>query len=607
MKINRNNLNKKVKKSSILKSKVGKNLIKIAIGGTVVLTLFSQLTNIKPNEITPREEYTISQINPDKIEINDDTYSITYSNLEVLDGIVLPEGIIDLDLRSNLLHDISGIKNTDKIEWLDIENNSIDSIDLSKYPSLENLRIEGNYNLYTEDLVKYCESKNIFLDISMNDVNNVEVIKGYLNQLDIADKSDLEKERIIYKFVLDHMEYDKKALKDDNLAYKYNDEVLESAISGKGVCVNYCALFNVMCELSGINSFEVDGYLKSTFGAGGQHAWNMVEIDGQYLFCDPTNSDNYSGHFFYNIDELFGKNFDSKFNKKDLNSIGVKYQEYSVDNYDYKNHKLSKDDKKYEKEIVAKNSTVLHREESKYNDMLNNYKKSDKFDKMIDKIIEKKNQIVNSIDLTSENAINVYKYLMLSLGVGSAILLGKKSKDKIEKNIKENKIKKEKVKPVRVKKDFLDKIKVAKKQKELEKEQSEIKEKENVVFNNPKIDSKNEPTFENNVDYYNELKQSIDYMLQVEKSMTNNSFVINKTLDEELEYYLSTMNMSPQERALTSLVRDSILPYEIPIEKMTQVQRDSLKAQIRLEQNISLCIKELQEQGYEINTSIKRA
>lgn len=607
MKINRNNLNKKVKKSSILKSKVGKNLIEIAIGGTVVLTLFSQLTNIKPNEITQREEYTISQINPDKIEINDDTYSITYSNLEVLDGVVLPNDITDLDLRSNLLHDISGIKNTDKIEWLDIENNSIDSIDLSKYPSLENLRIEGNYNLYTEDLVKYCESKNIFLDISMNDVNNVEVIKGYLNQLDIADKSDLEKERIIYKFVLDHMEYDKKALKDDNLAYKYNDEVLESAISGKGVCVNYCALFNVMCELSGINSFEVDGYLKSTFGAGGQHAWNMVEIDGQYLFCDPTNSDNYSGHFFYNIDELFGKNFDSKFNKKDLNSIGVKYQEYSVDNYDYKNHKLSKDDKKYEKEIVAKNSTVLHREESKYTDMLNNYKKSDKFDKMIDKIIEKKNQIVNSIDLTSENAINVYKYLMLSLGVGSAILLGKKSKDKIEKNIKENKIKKEKVKPVRVKKDFLDKIKVAKKQKELKKEQSEIKEKENVVFNNPKIDSKNEPTFENNVDYYNELKQSIDYMLQVEKSMTNNSFVINKTLDEELEYYLSTMNMSPQERALTSLVRDSILPYEIPIEKMTQVQRDSLKAQIRLEQNISLCIKELQEQGYEINTSIKRA
>lgn len=607
MKINRNNLNKKVKKSSILKSKVGKNLIEIAIGGTVVLTLFSQLTNIKPNEITPREEYTISQINPDKIEINDDTYSITYSNLEVLDGVVLPNDITDLDLRSNLLHDISGIKNTDKIEWLDIENNSIDSIDLSKYPSLENLRIEGNYNLYTEDLVKYCESKNIFLDISMNDVNNVEVIKGYLNQLDIADKSDLEKERIIYKFVLDHMEYDKKALKDDNLAYKYNDEVLESAISGKGVCVNYCALFNVMCELSGINSFEVDGYLKSTFGAGGQHAWNMVEIDGQYLFCDPTNSDNYSGHFFYNIDELFGKNFDSKFNTKDLNSIGAKYQEYSYDNYDFANQKFSKDDKKNEKEIVAENSTVLNREESKYNDMLNNYKKSDKFDKIIDKIIEKKNQIVNSIDLTSENAINVYKYLMLSLGVGSAILLGKKSKDKIEKNIKENKIKKEKVKPVRVKKNFLDKIKVAKKQKELKKEQSEIKEKENVVFNNPKIDSKNEPTFENNADYYNELKQSIDYMLQIEKSMTNNSFVINKTLDEELEYYLSTMNMSPQERAITSLVRDSILPYEIPIEKMTQVQRDSLKAQIRLEQNISLCIKELQEQGYEINTSIKRA
>ena len=606
MKINRNNLNKKVKKSSILKSKVGKKLIEIAIGGTVVLTLFSQLTNIKPNEITPREEYTISQVNPDKIEINDDTYSITYSNLEVLDGVVLPNDITDLDLRSNLLHDISGIKNTDKIEWLDIENNSIDSIDLSKYPSLENLRIEGNYNLYTEDLVKYCESKNIFLDITMNDVNNVEVIKGYLNQLDIADKSDLEKERIIYKFVLDHMEYDKKALKNDNLAYKYNDEVLESAISGKGVCTNYCALFNVMCELSGINSFEVDGYLKSTF-SGGPHAWNMVEIDGQYLFCDPTNSDNYSGHFFYNIDELFGKNFDSKFNTKDLNSIGAKYQEYSYDNYDFENQKFSKDDKKNEKEIVTKNSTVLNREESKYNDMLNNYKKSDKFDKIIDKIIEKKNQVVNSIDLTSENAINVYKYLMLSLGVGSAILLGKKSKDKIEKNIKENKIKKEKVKPVRVKKDFLDKIKVAKKQKELKKEQSEIKEKENVVFNNPKIDSKNEPTIENNADYYNELKQSIDYMLQVEKSMTNNSFVINKTLDEELEYYLSTMNMSPQERAITSLVRDSILPYEIPIEKMTQVQRDSLKAQIRLEQNISLCIKELQEQGYEINTSIKRA
>ena len=197
MKINRNNLNKKVKKSSILKSKVGKNLIEIAIGGTVVLTLFSQLTNIKPNEITPREEYTISQINPDKIEINDDTYSITYSNLEVLDGVVLPNDITDLDLRSNLLHDISGIKNTDKIEWLDIENNSIDSIDLSKYPSLENLRIEGNYNLYTEDLVKYCESKNISqedeLEIALLDneevenflekvFNNMKVIRGLISE-----------------------------------------------------------------------------------------------------------------------------------------------------------------------------------------------------------------------------------------------------------------------------------------------------------------------------------------------------------------------------------------------------------------------------------------
>ena len=100
-------------------------------------------------------------------------------------------------MRSNLLHDISGIKNTDKIEWLDIENNSIDSIDLSKYPSLENLRIEGNYNLYTEDLVKYCESKNISqedeLEIALLDneevenflekvFNNMKVIRGLISE-----------------------------------------------------------------------------------------------------------------------------------------------------------------------------------------------------------------------------------------------------------------------------------------------------------------------------------------------------------------------------------------------------------------------------------------
>ncbi len=208
---------------------------------------------------------------------------ISYTNLENLEFLGGNRNIKKLCLDHNLLSDISDLYGMN-IEILDIEGNSVNHLDITKFPSLKSIHIIGNYNLYTQEMLDYCKAHNITIDIEQEDVDEVNELRKIIKGLELDGKTELEKESIIYSYVIKNMKYRLRKVIGSN------EEPIKTALEGKGVCAAYAAFFKALCNVADIHAYESSGYGKGLV-LGGPHAWNMIEIEGQYYLCDPTWSD----------------------------------------------------------------------------------------------------------------------------------------------------------------------------------------------------------------------------------------------------------------------------------------------------------------------------
>ncbi|WP_338553152.1 transglutaminase domain-containing protein [Paenibacillus sp. KS-LC4] len=107
------------------------------------------------------------------------------------------------------------------------------------------------------------------------------------------EMSNEEKRLALYDYLNDTTVYDDEAL--DN-AYKYNFRKVDPEfydaystygimINKLGVCMSYAYTYKLLNDLAGVETIVVTGYLD-----GVPHAWNKVNIDGQWLNVDPTNN-----------------------------------------------------------------------------------------------------------------------------------------------------------------------------------------------------------------------------------------------------------------------------------------------------------------------------
>lgn len=210
--------------------------------------------------------------------------TVSYTNLEDTSFITSYEDVQYVDLSNNFISSFE-CDNNNNITELYLKNNSIKDMDLSKFSKLERIELEGNYNLYTAENFNYLNTNNIDVDFDEKDIEYINQIKKDLSELPMTSNT-FENENLIIDYVNNKMNYDKKALKSDDLATEYNENILKYFVEGKGVCVNYATGLDACLELSGINSYTIKGLVKNE-----GHEWNMVEIDGQYYLCDATNTD----------------------------------------------------------------------------------------------------------------------------------------------------------------------------------------------------------------------------------------------------------------------------------------------------------------------------
>ncbi len=122
---------------------------------------------------------------------------------------------------------------------------------------------------------------------------NLAVYRRCLEILDEVvgpDMSDYDKELAINDYLVFSIEYDPYALQEKpGLVYEPDcGNPYGALVRGYGICLGYAASFQLLMDMVGIKCLTVHGFARDWQE---EHAWNEVELDGEWYCVDVTWND----------------------------------------------------------------------------------------------------------------------------------------------------------------------------------------------------------------------------------------------------------------------------------------------------------------------------
>lgn len=111
-----------------------------------------------------------------------------------------------------------------------------------------------------------------FAEVKQNFMDAATVILKGMPQ----DGSTYDKEKYLHDALVEHVTYNISEM--DQGAYA-------TLVKGEGVCAGYARAFQYLLHCAGIESFVVTGW------ANGSHAWNIIRLEDNWYFVDPTWDD----------------------------------------------------------------------------------------------------------------------------------------------------------------------------------------------------------------------------------------------------------------------------------------------------------------------------
>ena len=144
----------------------------------------------------------------------------------------------------------------------------VDGYSVNKYmqgEELKKLTASGTYTYSPEEVADLREQIGSCVDKILQKVP--------------AGGGEYEKVKFVYEYLIEHTEYD--------LAAEDNQNICSVFLNQRSVCQGYAKAAQYLFDKIGIYSTLVTGTVSS--GAG--HAWNLVRVDGEYYYVDPTWGD----------------------------------------------------------------------------------------------------------------------------------------------------------------------------------------------------------------------------------------------------------------------------------------------------------------------------
>lgn len=130
---------------------------------------------------------------------------------------------------------------------------------------LQRVYLEGTKNMEPDEIERRKEAIEKKTDAILAEMS------------DITDPYEILK--YIYRYIIDHTEYDLHSVDNQNIC-----SVL---LNGSSVCQGYAKTFQYLLQKKGIQTALIQG----TVTGGGNHAWNMVLLNGEYYYVDVTWGD----------------------------------------------------------------------------------------------------------------------------------------------------------------------------------------------------------------------------------------------------------------------------------------------------------------------------
>ena len=132
------------------------------------------------------------------------------------------------------------------------------------------------------------------LNVPQSSAASIKDLVAYLLQ---PCRNDMEKARVIYRWIVEYISYDEETGKRiDAGIYTGNPDQNAEAVFARrnGVCEGYSRLFKQMCDDAGLQAAYITGwgkvdyaYLSAAYYKK-NHAWNAVQIDGAWRLVDAT-------------------------------------------------------------------------------------------------------------------------------------------------------------------------------------------------------------------------------------------------------------------------------------------------------------------------------
>ena len=110
-----------------------------------------------------------------------------------------------------------------------------------------------------------------------------EEAERVVDELITSSMSDYEVVKTLHDYLVTHCDYDYR-VDTGNMPF-VSHQAEGALLKGTAVCSGYAKAYEAMLDAAGIPNETITGY------AGGYHAWNLVQVDGQWYHVDTTWDD----------------------------------------------------------------------------------------------------------------------------------------------------------------------------------------------------------------------------------------------------------------------------------------------------------------------------